>query len=861
MSDVPLENVPPLVGISAADRLRLAVKNNRMNARMGWPGSAAVAPARPSFQAQPVLLNPTRVDRPATQARLEWQDTPPAAVIDGGAAANEPRTHNRLQGRMLTAQPPMDLFKPPSLLVAHKAKKPKVFKTPEEMRRRLFKQLEITTLGQVLLCVPTSYVDCVNTVDSLLGLREGFKGLFHLKRTGRIEAVDDKKRPVLPAPYASLYEAPYFTHWRNIRMLKVELEDVHGQKLWVNFFSAWRWKNSDPLGYVLIDGTLVNFGSRQVLINTSEPPLDMAGKIWARYNCAGMAKEEEIRQAVLEVLEIPEQFEEAIHSLISTTLLSEKQLIALSKPVIGTPYESLREFFLTLHSPSFTQEGELAAEVARTIAVAGVCNAAKAASMRYPHPKAAINIRDAQVRAAVQSQPEVLTADQVTVVEQLVAALRSPQPLNGLLSGDVGTGKTLAYLIPAVAVHRAGEAVALISPTEILANQLAANLQRRFPDVLVERVMAGGKIRNRLAILVGTSGMGSVARKAGYIPNFLVVDEQHKLATKDRNSMVGPWTHHLEASATPIPRSLASTLFNGTQVFSLNVSPVVRQIESFVLDEVERGQVVGWMRQALDEHQRVAVIYPRVEKPTVKMSDEEASFVDAYALPDDAGGSSTFSSPAALPFLPGLPRAAPVASVTEAAQGLEQRFPGRVGMLHGKLASSEIAATLDDFRSGVKPIVVASTIMETGIDIPDIRLLVVKDAENFGAAQLHQLRGRLARNGGPARFVMMVNDSATLAPETRERLEMVSRTTDGYALAEADMKNRGFGDLAGLAQSGQVSCAFRLLKLTLDDFIISDAESAATEAFDRLDAQAWALEHGEHTECSENSVLVGPKSN
>lgn len=828
MSDTPSVNPSvPVVTLTASDRLRLAMRAPRAAWRSApRPAAVAVMPTGALVRssnpfvvlASSLVLVNGRPQLPGPRAL----SSPAGGQVRLGLA----QSGLRLAPSMGSRQLPMDLFKPSAV---HKLKpntKPKpikVSRTPEEARSRLFKQLDITALGQALLCVPTSYVDCVNTKEILTGLYDGYKGLFYLRRTGKIEALDAKKRVVSAAPHTSFFEAPWQTHWRQVRTLKVELEDLFGNSIWVASFNPWRWKNSDPQGAILIDGTVQTFGTRRMLINTSEPPADVAGKVWARYVSPGTAKEEDIRSVVAEALNDPESFQQAIHSLVTSTLLSEKQLLTLASTVTN-PFRDLREFFSALHCPSDTLEGDFAVEVARLMAVTGVCNAARASSMRYPHPKAAINFTDLQVRVAVQSQPETLTVDQAAVVAQLVACLRSPQPLNGLLSGDVGTGKTLAYLIPAVVVARAGGRVALVSPTEILANQLATNLQRRFPDVAVERVRAGGRISNPQAILVDTSGLASVAKKSGYCPDFLVVDEQHKLATKDRNSMVGPWTHHLEASATPIPRSLAATLFNGTQVFSLNEAPVVRQIESFVFDETDRRQVSGWMREALDDRQRVAIIYPRVEKSAVRATEED----ETPGAVHDSYGNTTSQGDFALPT--SRTRALPVASVTEAAQGLEQRFPGKVGMLHGKLAAAEIAGTLDDFRSGVRPIVVASTIMETGIDIPDIRLLVVKDAENFGAAQLHQLRGRLARNGGAARFVMMVKDCAGLVPETLDRLLMVSRTTDGYALAEADMKNRGFGDLAGLAQSGRASSAFRLLKLELSDFVLRFGEQESGSA-------------------------------
>jgi ATP-dependent DNA helicase RecG len=696
-----------------------------------------------------------------------------------------------------SSKPQVDLFRPEKLIKA--APKARATTPKLDPQIKALKSLALPNLQHMLLCVPSGFSDCRYPIDRLAGLVEGYRGLFLLRRTGHVEALDHKNRPVSAHPHASIFDAPYPGYWSRIGQLKVELEDVNGNTVWLSVFGAWRLKDKDPLGTMLIEGELKQFGSKRYITSATEPPADVAGKVWVRYVCPGAPSEADVRSMVHAALQDPASIDTAVHSLVSTSLLSEAQLLDIAENACGIRYETLNQFIRTLHEPESPDEGELAASAARSMAVAGICCSAKVANTRYPHPKAALNLVPAVIEQLIQSQAETLTSDQATVVQGLVTALRSPNPLNGLLSGDVGTGKTLAFMIPAVAAYLSGAQVAIISPTDILANQVAANLMRRFPQVNVERVFAGKKIKNPQAILIGTSGLGSVAKKCGYTPNFLIVDEQHKLATRDRNAMVGAWTHQLEASATPIPRSLANTLFSGTQVFNLNQAPVERKIESFVFDEADRGQVGAWMREVIDGGQRVAIIYPRVEKAAEKLEAMPALDGEVVSL-------NATDSPVV------------VSSVNAAAEALETRFPGLVGKLHGKMASEDVAQTLQSFREGTLRLAVASTIFETGIDIPDIRLLIVKDAHNFGVAQLHQLRGRLARNGGSARFVMMVTDQSALAPETALRLQTVSETTDGYALAEADMQTRGFGDLSGNAQSGNINCAFRLLRLTLEDF-------------------------------------------
>lgn len=651
----------------------------------------------------------------------------------------------------------------------------------DPVHQRALKSLGLANAGLSLLCVPTGYVDCRFPLTSLEAVEVGERGLFLLNRTGAVEPVDANSQIVSSGPYASIFDAPYQGFWSRVRQLRVELEDGTGDRVWVSYFNPWKARENPRTGLLLVQGVMRQFGKRRFLTELVLPPQAASGRVWVRYVCPGAPSEAAVLSLVNAAKSNPFNFAACAHAVVAACLLSEGQLLEVAEAANGQTYESLSEFFHCLHEPQTPEIGELAALAARAMAVAGICSAAKAANTRLACAQAALNLQHQQIQSLIASQPETLTTDQVNAIDGLVQALKAPLPLNGLLSGDVGTGKTLVYLIPAVAAHRVGAQVAIVSPTEILANQVYQNIRRRFPQARVERVKAGGKIADHSAILVGTSGLGSVAKKADWKPHFLIIDEQHKLSTKDRNSMVAPWTHQLEASATPIPRSLAATLFSGTQVFELHKAPVKRSINSFVLDEPERSQAVAWMRETFEAGHRIAVIYPKVA-----VSEAQDSKL--------------------------------VKSVLDAAEALQAQFSGKVVMLHGKLSTDELNKNLAAYRSGACPIVVASTIMETGIDIPDIRLMIVKDADNFGTAQLHQLRGRLARNGGAARFVMMVKSVDALQDETHQRLKTVAKVSDGYALAEADMANRGFGDLAGLTQSGNTSSIFKLLGLNLSDF-------------------------------------------
>jgi ATP-dependent DNA helicase RecG len=284
---------------------------------------------------------------------------------------------------------------------------------------------------------------------------------------------------------------------------------------------------------------------------------------------------------------------------------------------------------------------------------------------------------------------------------------------------------------------------------------------------------------------VGTSGLAGVARQAGYVPQLLILDEQHKFSTAEREALVGPHTHVVEVSATPVPRSLATSLYEGMQILNLRECPVDKTIDSEVLDMGRRGEVVARIREALSRGERAAVIYPQVNVVDESGPDEEAK----------------------------------ANSVEAAFASLSKVFPGQAVMLHGEMDDAVMRSNIAMLRNGARRLVVASTVLEIGIDIPSVSVMVVRDADRFGISQLHQLRGRLARNGGHGRFMMVVESESDTPPDALDRLYAVAETTDGYELAERDLLMRGFGDVDGAAQTGASRTLFRMLKIGPGDFM------------------------------------------
>jgi ATP-dependent DNA helicase RecG len=801
---------------SGVDMLRAAMLQRRLNSqktsRPYVPGVLPV-PLTPSAGA---TLTPSRVIVPKPvvapmpmAVHAAHSSGLPAALPPASPSGFRPITQEAIvQGAVVNTAPvvlvPMstDAFFVPSAV------------HPKPLNKELDKgqnSLKLQMQHHALLCLPTGYMDCQNPIRLMTpDCLDKPKSLYLFRKTGYVKAIGADKQEITHG-FASFYDAPYQGFWSKTRQLQIELEDENGQTAWWSVFGAWRMKNEDRTGSLLLEGELVQMGTKIFITSAKEYPMEAAGRIWPRYKMAGAPKEKIVRELVREALERPESINLCTHAVCSHTLFAVPQILQLVKTAAGLDYISVDDFWGCLHLPRTLAEGECSLRAARVLAVKGIKHNADILNDRAVHPNAPIAIDANILNRLIASQPEVLTADQRNAVLGIAEAFRSPKPLTGLLSGDVGSGKSLTYLLPALAAQQAQARVAIISPTEILANQLYQTITTRFPTVAAERVRTGKKIKNPNAVLIGTSGLATVAKKQDYQPNVLIVDEQHKMAASTRTAMLWPWTHLIEASATPIPRSLATSLFSSMQVFTLSSSPVKRDIQSVVGDEGQRSAVSGWMREALQQGGRVAIVYPRVQM--VVATDDEDEGVDVGASLADFMGSKGILQEKERPV------AEVVGSVLSAAEKLKVAFPGRVGVLHGKLSSEELTDSLDRFKSGATPIVVASTVIETGIDVPDIRLLIVRGAENFGVAQLHQLRGRLARNGGSAKFVMMVDDIANLSPETLDRLNSVAMNTNGFKLAEIDLIQRGMGDLAGQAQSGESPNAFRMLRLNLGDFI------------------------------------------
>ncbi len=376
-----------------------------------------------------------------------------------------------------------------------------------------------------------------------------------------------------------------------------------------------------------------------------------------------------------------------------------------------------------------------------------------------------------------------LTEAQTKVLREIRADMGGAHPMRRLLQGDVGSGKTAVAACSALMAIESGFNVALMAPTEILAEQHFRNFQKWFEPlgVNVELQTGSRKIVQSTKSKVQSLFIGTHALiESGFaIENLglVIIDEQHKFGVAQRETLVrkGNYPHLLVMTATPIPRTLGLTLYGDLDVSVIDEMPGGRgSIKTFVRATEKLPKVLEFIREKLASGRQAYVVYPRVE---------------------DSGAKEL------------------KAVVTEF-ENLKKLFaPFRVGLLHGRLKSAEKENVMADFRANKIHVLLSTSLIEVGVDVPNATVMLIENAEHFGLAQLHQLRGRIGR-GAHESFCILISDAKNL--EARGRLKILEETNDGFKIAEADLKLRGPGELLGRDQSGMPSFRFGDLAEDLD---------------------------------------------
>jgi ATP-dependent DNA helicase RecG len=455
---------------------------------------------------------------------------------------------------------------------------------------------------------------------------------------------------------------------------------------------------------------------------------------------------------------------------------------------------------------------------------------ADAASHRaVPRPR-----RDSGLLDAFDERlPFILTKGQIAVSEEIMADLGQTHPMQRLLQGEVGSGKTLVALRAMLAVVDGGGQAALLAPTEVLAAQhfqtitgmlgdLASGGTLGAPDqatgvVLITGSSSAGRRREAtLHAASGTAGIviGTHALLSSDVQfadlGLVVVDEQHRFGVEQRAALTAKAElrpHVLVMTATPIPRSVAMTVFGDLETSTLREIPAGRaEVTTVVVDTAHQPSWVqrGWQRivEEVGRGRQAYVVCGRI-------SSSSSSGTDGENLGGNADG---VAAPAvAVEDLFEELRNGPLAGV-------------RVEMVHGQLPSEEKDAVMGRFAAGETDVLVATTVVEVGVDVPNTSVMVIHDADRFGISQLHQLRGRIGRGAHPG--ICLLLTTADEQSSARRRLDAVAATRDGFALAEVDLEQRSEGDVLGASQSGSRS-SLKLLRVLKDADLIAEARTLA----------------------------------
>jgi ATP-dependent DNA helicase RecG len=459
--------------------------------------------------------------------------------------------------------------------------------------------------------------------------------------------------------------------------------------------------------------------------------------------------------------------------------------------------------------------------------------------------------------------PFELTKGQIAVGETISHDLSCAFPMHRLLQGEVGSGKTVVAVRAMLQVVAAGGQAALLAPTEVLAQQHYRSVTAMLGPLADGGRLGGTEHATRVALLTGS--VGAAARRSALSDTFtgdagiligthalledrvqfadlglVVIDEQHRFGVEQRDALrektAGSRPHVLVMTATPIPRTVAMTVFGDLEVSTLTELPAGRsKIASHVVPAADKPRFLerAWerVREEVAGGRQAYVVCPRI-------GSGDASAEDLAALadpgPEGLAGQESLADPDGLADEDG-PRRPPLAVLDIAPMLADGPLAGlRVEILHGKMPPDEKDRVMQAFSAGQVDVLVATTVIEVGVDVPNATVMVIMDAERFGVSQLHQLRGRVGRGSAPG-LCLLVTEAAGAA---HERLEAVAATSDGFRLSRLDLEQRREGDVLGAVQAGRRS-SLKLLRVLHDEDLIGlarDEASSVVEADPQLNA-------------------------
>jgi ATP-dependent DNA helicase RecG len=625
---------------------------------------------------------------------------------------------------------------------------------------------------------------------------------------------------------------------RNGSILEVKITDGKGQITLTFFNQAWRQKELRPGSRGLFAGKI---GSYQGKLQLSHPEYELFPEeisdedaaAWAQlpipiYPAASAVTTWAIQRAMAVVLDTLLPIEDELPA----ELIKARGLLPI--------HEAIEK----IHRPKVNSDFKLARETLKYHEAFALQATLISRRILYQHTPATPRIAQAEGALAKfdSGLPFTLTKGQVEVGEQISTDLAKPHPMNRLLQGEVGSGKTLVALRAMLTVADAGGQSALLAPTEVLAAQHFKSIEKALGEDLSKKVgltlltgqmpVAERKrallqlVSGKAQIVVGTHAL--IAEKVEFLDlGFIVIDEQHRFGVEQREALrlkgkLPP--HVLTMTATPIPRTLAVTVFGDLDVSTLTELPAGRQGITTHVVQLSQPTLVARTWQRIAEEvaagRQAFVVCPRIDE-----DDPGEELIESGGIAEDDLIFSDGTDAAALEMAKKPKQLlASAIGMTESLRQVAALANLKIETLHGRLSAEDKAEVMARFSAKEIDVLVSTTVIEFGVDVPNATVMVVLDADRFGVSQLHQLRGRVGRGGNPGLCLLLT--SAEEGSLALERVRAVAATLDGFALSEIDLELRREGDVLGATQSGGRS-SLRLLRVIPDAQLIQEARVEA----------------------------------
>lgn len=430
--------------------------------------------------------------------------------------------------------------------------------------------------------------------------------------------------------------------------------------------------------------------------------------------------------------------------------------------IVGLSEWSLEQILVQAHFPKTIENGRKSQLALDRLAALGIIAAAQGSKGESQLNSHTLMLGDWRHRSL--KIPFDLTDEQKTAIIDTIADLKNPFSMRRILSGDVGTGKTAVYGTVAATVVDGFGTVVILLPNESLAKQVYREFTNWWPDIPIQLVTGSSKGNVAAPLVIGTT---AALFRGTCVPDLVIVDEQQKFSREQREQLVGCETHQLEVTATCIPRSQALVRYGVLKVSKLTKCHTPKTIHTRIWQHNQWGEVSASIKTTIAAGDQVLYVYPLREKGEKPGVDDEEK--PAGSKPE-------------------------LKSAGEVFEKWEKLYPGKARIIHGQMSDDEKTAALNDMLSGVASVLVATTVVEVGINLPKLRRVVVVHPERHGITTLHQIRGRVARLGGEGWCDLFL--PYPVKPATLERLQVLEKTQDGFIVAEHDMRLRGIGDMS-----------------------------------------------------------------